>query len=160
MKADIFDGGHRVPFVARWPGRIKPGSATGEIGCLTDLMATAAALTSQRLPSGAGEDSFNLLPVMTGKADRSPRQAVVHHSALGMFSIRDRQWKLVLGRGSGGFTEPKKIEPKPGEPVGELYDMAADPGETKNLYAGRPEVVKRLAGLLRKYQQEGRSRNA
>jgi len=160
MKADIWDGGHRIPFLARWPGRIAAGSQTSEIGCLTDLMATVAALTGTELPRNAGEDSYDLLPLMTGKTDRSPREAVVHHSALGMFSIRDRQWKLVMGRGSGGFSIPKKIYPKPGEPEGELYDMTTDPGETNNLYAARPEVLHRLRSLLERYQNEGRSRPA
>jgi len=85
---------------------------------------------------------------------------VVHHSAFGMFSIRDRNWKLVLGRGSGGFSLPKKIDPKPGEPVGELYDMEADPGESRNLYNEQPQVVARLTRLLERYQAEGRSRPA
>jgi hypothetical protein len=85
---------------------------------------------------------------------------VVHHSALGMFSIRDRQWKLVMGRGSGGFSIPRKIDPKPGEPEGELYDMTTDPGETNKLYAAGPEVVHRLRSLLERYQNEGRSRPA
>jgi arylsulfatase A-like enzyme len=160
MKADIWDGGHRIPFLARWPGKIRAGSSTGEIGCLTDLFATAAGVTRAELPRDAAEDSFNLLPLMSGKATRSPREAVVHHSALGMFSIRDRSWKLVLGRGSGGFSLPKKIDPKPGEPVGELYDMQADPGETRNLYAQHPDVVARLTRLLERYQAEGRSRPA
>ena len=160
MKADIWDGGHRIPFLARWPGKIRAGNSTGEIGCLTDLFATVAGVIGAELPRDAAEDSFNLLALMTGKATRSPREAVVHHSALGMFSIRDRNWKLVLGRGSGGFSLPKKIDPKPGEPVGELYDMQADPGETRNLYAQDPDVVARLTRLLERYQAEGRSRPA
>lgn len=160
MKADIWDGGHRIPFLARWPGKIAAGERTSEIGCLTDLMGTVAAVTGTPLPRNAGEDSFNLLPIMTGKTNRSPREAVVHHSALGMFSIRDRQWKLNFGHGSGGFSEPIKVDPTPGEPAGELFDMLADPGETTNLYTKRPEVVERLGQLLWRYQEEGRSRPA
>ncbi len=158
MKADIWDGGHRVPFLARWPGRIRPGSTSAEIGCLTDLFGTVAGVLGTRLPRDGAEDSFNLLPLMTGKASRSPREAVVHHSSQGMFSIRDRNWKLVLGHGSGGFTPPVKVETKPGDPPGELYDMRTDPGETRDLYTERPDVVKRLTGLLERYRAEGHSR--
>jgi arylsulfatase A-like enzyme len=158
MKADIWDGGHRIPALARWPGHIRPRSVTPALGCLTDLFATVAGLTGGRLPDGAAEDSFNLLPLMTGSAVRSPREAVVHHSSMGMFAIRDERWKLVLGRGSGGFTPPTRIEPKPGDPVGELYDMHSDPAETVNLYSQKPEVVARLSALLERYRRTGRSR--
>ncbi len=145
---------------ARWPGGIATGGQTPGIGCLTDLMATVAAVTGTTLPRNAGEDSFNLLPLMTGKTDRSPREAVVHHSALGMFSIRDREWKLNLGHGSGEFSEPIKVDSQPGGPAGELFDMSADPGETNDMYAKRPDVVQRPGELLRRYQDDGRSRRS
>ena len=160
MKADIYEAGHRVPFLARWPGHIAPGSASGELGCLTDLMATAAGVLDVRLPKNAGEDSYNLLPAMLGKAGKPIREAVVHHSSEGTFAIRLGEWKLIQGRGSGGFSEPKRIEPGEGEPAGELYNLRADPQETDNVYERRPVVVKRLAGLLDRYQREGRSRSA
>jgi arylsulfatase A-like enzyme len=158
MKADIWEAGHRIPFLARWPGRVSPGTESGELGCLTDFFATAAGITGFRLPRDAAEDSYNLLPALLGKRGKPIREAVVHHSANGIFSIRQGEWKLVLGRGSGGFSEPRKVTPKPGEPAGELYRLSRDPGETENLYLKHPEIVSRLSGLLDKYRREGRSR--
>jgi arylsulfatase A len=157
-KADVWEGGHRIPFVARWPGRIRAGSTTNQLGCLTDLMATAAAITDQALPRTAGEDSYNLLPVLTGAAKAPVREAVIHHSVEGVFSVRQGNWKLELGLGSGGFSDPKTEEPKPGGPQGQLYDLAADPGESKNVWLERPDVVKRLTALLDAYKRQGYSR--
>jgi arylsulfatase A-like enzyme len=159
MKADVWDAGHRIPFLARWPGRIPAGSVSNELGCLTDFLATAAAAVETRLPDGAGEDSFNLLPAYQGRKQAAPiREAVVHHSSQGLFAIRQGSWKLILGRGSGGFSEPRTYTPKPGEPEGELYNMADDPSEERNLYQSEPARVKSMTALLAKYQQSGRSR--
>lgn len=156
QKADIWDGGHRIPFLARWPGKIAPGSVSNELVCLTDLMATVAEITGTTLPSNAGEDSYSVVPAMLGK--RSLRQAIVHHSNGGHFSIRQGNWKLNIGRGSGGFSVPVEYAPKPGEPAGELFDMAADPAETNNMYSQKPEIVAELTALLKTYQQQGHSR--
>ncbi len=157
-KADIWDGGHRIPFFARWPGHIPAGKVNGELGCLTDLMATAAALVGYQVPETAGEDSYNLLPAMLGKAGKPIREAIVHHSIQGMFSIRQGDWKLELGLGSGGFTPPAKIDPVPGGPQGQLYNLAKDPAESDNLWLKHPEIVARLTALLEKYQRQGHSR--
>ena len=154
-KADIWDGGHRIPFLARWPGKIKPGSVSGQLGCLTDLMATAAAITGYKLPATAAEDSFNLLPVLKGKTTKPVRDSIVHHSVDGIFSIRKGEWKLELGLGSGGFTKPAKEEPVPGGPTGQLYNLAQDPGETRNLWSERQDIVKTLSDLLLKQQAQG-----
>lgn len=157
-KADAWEGGHRVPFLARWPGRIAAGGVSGQLGCLTDLMATCAAITGQALPRDAGEDSYNLLPALTGRAKAPIRDAIVHHSVEGVFAIRQGTWKLILGLGSGGFSPPKTVEVARGGPAGQLYDLAEDPGEKHNLYQARPEVVGRLTGLLERYQKQGYSR--
>lgn len=156
MKADIHDAGHRIPFLARWPGRIAPGSVNNAVGCLTDLMATVAEIVGAKLPDAAGEDSFSLVPAFAGK--KGPREAVVHHSADGLFSIRQGEWKLCLGLGSGGFSAPKKIEPKPGEAAGQLYNLVKDPAEADNVYLKHPDVVARLTALLDRYKADGRSR--
>jgi arylsulfatase A-like enzyme len=157
-KADVWDGGHRIPFLARWPGRIRAGSVSGQLGCLTDWMATAAAVTGYRMPRDAGEDSYNLLPALLGTARGAIREAIVHHSNDGVFCIREKGWKLVLGLGSGGFSAPKKVEPVAGGPRGQLYDLASDPGEQRNLWMERQDVVRRLTALLERYQRQGYSR--
>lgn len=156
MKADIWDAGHRIPFLARWPGHFAPNTVSSQLGCLTDLMATTAEITGVTLPSNAGEDSFSLLPALEGK--KGNRQAIVHHSVDGMFSIRQGEWKLCLGLGSGGFSEPKRVDPQPGGPLGQLYNLDSDPSETKNLYQSRPEVVQRLSAILDQYKKQGFSR--
>jgi arylsulfatase A-like enzyme len=156
QKADIWDAGHRIPFLARWPGQIKPGSVSNDIGCLTDLMATVAEITQASLPASAGEDSISLLPALSGK--KGKRDTIVHHSLDGLFAIRQKEWKLAVARGSGGFSEPKRIEPKPGEATGELYDLKEDPSEQRNLWGSRQDVVKRLTALLSKYRAQGYSR--
>jgi arylsulfatase A-like enzyme len=159
MKADIYDGGHRVPFLARWPGRIRPGAVSPQLACLTDLCATAAELSGASLPRNAAEDSFSLAPALLGSKPATPlRDAVVHHSAQGLFAIRQGPWKLALGRGSGGFTQPVSITPAPGEPPAELYNLTDDPGETRNLYSAQPKIVVTLTALLSRYQNQGRSR--
>ncbi len=157
-KADAWDGGHRIPFIASWPGQIRPGTVSGQLGCLTDLMATTAAITGQTLPAGAGEDSYNLLPALLGRAQAPIRDAIVHHSVEGVFAIRQGNWKLILGLGSGGFSPPVRVEQAVGGPAGQLYDLAADPAENHNLYQKRPDVVARLSALLDKYQSRGHSR--
>jgi len=154
IKADIWDGGHRVPFVAKWPGRIEPGSVSDEPVCLADVMATCAAIVGATLPADAAEDSYNILPALTGeKVDKPIREAIIHHSVKGMFAVRQGRWKLVLGKGSGGWSNEGKDIDLPGQ----LYDMKQDPSENKNLYAKRPDVVERLTGLLEKYKKQGRS---
>jgi arylsulfatase A-like enzyme len=159
QKADIWDGGHREPFVARWPGHIEPGSTTDEMVCLADLMATCAEFLGISLPEDAAQDSYSMLPVLRGVTSDAPlREAIVHHSGDGMFSVRQGRWKLILGLGSGGFTEPRHAEPAPGEPLGQLYDMDCDYTETANLWQQRPDIVRELTALLERYQRQGHSR--
>ena len=157
-KADIFEGGHRVPFVARWPASIQAGSKSEQVICLTDLMATAADITGSTLDPGAGVDSYSLLPAFLDQDEAPLREATVHHSVNGSFSIRQGDWKLIFCPGSGGWSDPKPnsqgIESLP--PM-QLYDLKEDPGETKNLYERHPEVVSELSELMEKYILEGRS---
>ena len=157
QKADIHEGGHRVPFIARWPNRIPANQTSSALGCLTDLMATAAAITGDSLVAKVGVDSYNLLPVMLSEQQESPREAVVHHSLDGMFSVRKGNWKLILGRGTGGFTPPRREEVTEGEPTGQLYNLAKDPGEQNNLFVEETEKVDELTAVLSQYKTEGRS---
>jgi arylsulfatase A len=157
-KADIYEGGHRIPFLARWPGRIKPGASCGDTICLTDLMATVAAITGATLPEGAGEDSVNLLPDLLGTARGPLREATVHHSINGSFAIRQGPWKLALCPGSGGWSPPRPgRDPAADLPPIQLFDLGRDVGEAHNVEAEHPEVVERLTRLLERYVAEGRS---
>ena len=154
-KADVWEAGHHVPFFARWPGRIKPGSTCEETICLTDVMATAAEIAGAELPENSAEDSFSLLPLMEGKTWPTPRAPVVNHSAAGMFAIRDGKWKLVLGNGSGGRQKPR------GKPFAKpfmLFDLSKDIGEQNDLAARETETVERLTGMLDGLRKSGRSR--
>jgi arylsulfatase A-like enzyme len=137
-KADIWEAGHRVPFFARWPGRIKAGSQCAETICLTDLFATAAELAGVPLAEGVGQDSFSIVQLLDGKSWQKPRPPVIHHSAAGMFAIRDGKWKLVLGNGSGGRDKPAgKAFAKPYR----LFDMEKDPSEGEDVAESNTDVV-------------------
>jgi len=158
-KADIFEGGHRVPFIVSWPDKIKAGSQSEEIVCLTDLLATCAAIVGDKVPDNVGEDSYNILPALLGeKAEVPIREATVHHSINGSFSIRQGKWKLEFCPGSGGWSVPKPKQAKEqGLPPIQLYDMESDFAEENNVADAHPEVVKKLTTLMEKYIQEGRS---
>ncbi|MBI3839610.1 MAG: arylsulfatase [Planctomycetia bacterium] len=159
QKADLWEGGHRVPFIVRWPGKVAPQSQSDELICLTDVMATLAAILGQKLSDAAGEDSLDFLPVLLGQKSAQPvREALVHHSADGTFAIRQGVWKLATKLGSHGFSEPKNIEPQPGGPTGQLYQLSDDPTESRNRWLEQPEIVQRLTQLLARYQQQGRTR--
>ncbi len=157
-KADIFDGGHRVPFIARWPDRTKAGSRCDQTICHTDLMATCADILGAKLPDNAGEDSVSILPALLG-TDKAPlHEAVVHHSINGSFAIRQGSWKLELCADSGGWSDPKPgSKEAKGLPETQLYDLSAEIAETKNLHAERPEEVARLTKLLEQIIANGRS---
>lgn len=156
-KADIWDGGHRVPFIVRWPAGIKGGTSSAQTICLTDLMATCAELVAVKLPETAGEDSVSFAPAFQGKPIVSTRSGVIHHSISGYFAYRSGDWKLCLAKGSGGWTSPKENEVPAGAPVAQLYNMSSDPGEKTNLYESHPEVAARLLKQLETDVQRGRS---
>jgi arylsulfatase A-like enzyme len=150
-KADIFDGGHRVPFLVRWPGRVQPGTTSDQLICLNDLFATCAEMLGQTLPDTAAEDSVSILPALEGRATKPLREALVHHSINGSFAIRQGNWKLVLCPDSGGWSAPRPGSPdaKALPPV-QLYDLSQDIGETDNVQALHPEIVTRLTNLLKR----------
>jgi arylsulfatase A len=157
-KSDIWDGGHRVPFLVRWPARIMPQSSSPQLICLTDFLATCADILGVKLPDDAGEDSVSILPALLGQDNAPLREAVVHHSIDGRFAIRKDNWKLELCTGSGGWGNPSDAQAKQaGLPDFQLYDLSVDIGETKNLLGEQPEVVRRLTALLEKYVADGRS---
>ena len=133
-----------MPFVVRWPGRVTAGSVSGQMVCFTDMLATFADLVGTTLPASATRDSVSILPILRGE-DRPVRDFTVLSQGR---VIRQGPWKLINHLGSGGFSKPRRTDPKPGGPTGQLYDMDADPSETINLWLRRPGVVARLTDLL------------
>ncbi len=157
-KADIYEGGHRVPFIVRWPARVKGGSKSDQIICTTDLMVTAADIVGKKIPDTAGEDSVSFLPALLGKDTAPLREAIVHHSINGTFAIRQGRWKLGLAPGSGGWSAPRPgAKEAESLPALQLYDLNTDIGEKKNVQDAHPEIVQRLTTLLEKYVADGRS---
>lgn len=148
-KADIWEGGHRVPYITTWPAKIEAGSTSDALIELTDLLATTAAIVGEELSAGEGPDSRNTLPIMLDSGNAEPvREYAVHHSLWGTFAIRRGPWKMIPARGSGGFTAPREIQPEAGEPVGQLYNLDQDPSETKNVWNEHPDIVEQLQELL------------
>ncbi|MEM6690546.1 MAG: arylsulfatase [Planctomycetota bacterium] len=158
-KADAYEGGHRVPFIVRWPSKIRANTRTQQTITQADVMATLADLTKHEIPDDAAEDSVSLLPVLLDNDNGRPlHEAVVHHSSSGYFAVRQGNWKLLFCRGSGGWSAPKEnIAKKQGLPDRQLYDLDVDPKETTNIAANHPDLVDRLTNLLRSYVENGRS---
>ena len=167
VKRDNWEGGHRVPFIARWPGKIKPGTRSSQTLSLTDLMATFAAITNVKLPQEAGEDSVNMLPALIGSDEgKSIRKYTLHQTISLALAIRRGPWKYLDHKGSGGnnydragrWGMKKYIVPeKEPEAPGQLYNLDTDPGETNNLYFKRSEIVKELKNKLEEFKKSGRS---
>ena len=158
-KADAYEGGHRVPFIVRWPGQIEAGSKSQQTITLADIMATCAEVVAHKLPANAAEDSVSLLPTLQGKSASGPlHEVVVHHSISGHFAVRKGKWKLLLCRGSGGWSPPREsAAAKRGLPPVQLYNLDDDPKETNNLQADYPEIVNQLTADLRRIVEQGRS---
>lgn len=154
QKTDAYEGGHRVPWIVTWPGQTAAGTTSKQVVCTTDLMATAAEVSGASLAKNAGEDSYSIISVLTGKqGNKDLREATVHHSISGMFAIRKGKWKLIVGRGSGGRS---KIDPSIKDKI-QLFNMEQDIGESKNIHLAHPEIVKELLELLEHYKSSGRS---
>lgn len=156
-KADIWDGGHRIPFIVRWPEVVAAGSQCDQLICLTDLFATVADQLSASQPEGTCEDSVSFLPALTGRAITSTRAGVIHHSFSGHFAYRRNEWKLILARGSGGWTAPREKDLDASVPKAQLYNLQQDPGETRNLYTVEPQKAEELLSLLQADISNGRS---
>jgi arylsulfatase A-like enzyme len=162
MKGDAWEAGHRMPFIVRWPGRVKAGTVSDQTICFTDLLATFADVCGAKLPAGAGPDSFSFLPVLEGRQPqgqpiRGP--IVMRAGSSPAMMIRSGDWKLINQLGSGGFSQPKTIQPQPGGPAGQLYNLRDDPAETNNLYLKHPEIVARLEAEMKQIMDiESRSK--
>ncbi len=152
MKADAWECGHRMPFIARWPAKVKAGSESEQMICFTDLLSTFASLVGAELPAGAGPDSFDFSKVLLGQQAQGEavRKHLVIKSGRRHFTIREGNWKMINGLGSGGFSKPSRIQPGPNDPAGQLYDLSKDLGETQNLYKTQTDVVSRLSKQMKK----------
>jgi arylsulfatase A-like enzyme len=158
-KSDIFEGGHRVPFIVRWPGKVKPASESSETICLTDMLATCADIIGKKLPDNAGEDSLSFIPALFGsRIKHTKRAGVVHHSIAGYFALRKGKWKLEMCPGSGGWGYPNhKIAIEKKLPQIQLYNLEKDPEEKNNVTTENPEITADLKALLKDYIKNGRS---
>jgi arylsulfatase A-like enzyme len=156
-KADIYEGGHRVPFIVRWPGKVKPGTRYDGLASLVDITATCADVVGAKFPDSAAEDSISLLPAL-GVKEGPVRKSVVVHSVNGSFAIREGKWKLCLCPGSGGWSAPRPgVDDASRLPPVQLFDLSTDIGEKLNLHDRHPDIVKRLTALLEKHVADGRS---
>lgn len=149
-KSDVWEGGHRVPFIVRWPGVAKAGGTCDQLVHQADLLATIAEILGTSLPPDAGEDSFSLLPLLRG-GQTTVRQHAVSCSMKGLPGLRDGNWKLIFGQGSGGWTKGKDEQPI------QLYNLAEDPGETTNVAHRHPERVTRMKQQMEQLITKGRS---
>ncbi|MCX7824356.1 MAG: arylsulfatase [Verrucomicrobiae bacterium] len=149
-KADVWEGGHRVPYVVRWPGVVQPGRVCRQLVHQADIMATLADVLGVKLPDNAGEDSFSLLPLLRGE-DKPIRPNAVSCAGRGTAGLRQGPWKLIFGPGGGGYDKDS------GDIPVQLYNIDNDLGETKNLAAQKPERVAEMKALMEKLIADGRS---
>ena len=144
MKADAWEGGHRMPFIVRWPDKVKGGTVNSQLICFTDVLATLAELLDLPLQKNAAPDSFSFLGSLLNKQDEVSRQSLAMRTGSGLWTVRLQNWKLIAGLGSGGFSKPSRVKVTSDGPQGQLYDLANDPSESINLYLQHPEKVKEL----------------
>ncbi len=149
-KSDVWEGGHRIPLIVRWPGVVRPASQCGQLVHQADLLATFAEILGSKLPADAGEDSFSLLPLLTG-GDQPVREHAISCSASGLPALRQGDWKLILGSGSGGWSKGGGSLPV------QLYNLADDLGETTNLAGEQPDRVAAMKARMEQLITAGRS---
>lgn len=159
-KGTLYEGGHRVPFIVKWPKSVKQNTQSDYLMCTTDLLATAADIFEDKLKDNEGEDSVSFLPVLKGESrNDASRGAIVHHSDVGFYSIRKDQWKLIFHKDAGS----RRIDPKdkpvinPGEI--QLFNMKTDFEESTNVATHNPEIVLELSKLMGEIVSNGRSTN-
>ncbi|MCB1121511.1 MAG: arylsulfatase, partial [Verrucomicrobiae bacterium] len=163
VKRDLWEGGNRVPFIVRWPGKVEAGSINGETVSLVDFMATTAAVVEQTLPDNAAEDSYNILPTLHGQNYKRPlREATVYHGSNGVLAIRQGDWVLIDGKTGMVSNEPEWFREERGvqehSQPRELFNLANDPQELENQYSRQPAIADRMKKLLDRYVSTGRSR--
>lgn len=157
-KSDIWEGGHRIPFIVKWPGQIEAGSENDKLICQTSLMATCAEITRLNLGNTEGVDSYSIFPMLENKKAKTDYNVVVHHSIKGKFSLRNKKWKLELTPGSGGWSSPTDNKAiKENYPDIQLYNMKRDVEETTNVYDKHPKLVKKMTAQLKQIVENGRT---
>lgn len=157
-KSDIWEGGHRIPFVVRWPDKIEANVTNDKLICQTNLMATCAEIVGSKLADNEGVDSYSILPLLKNKNAKSDYSLVIHHSIHGKFSIRNKEWKLELTPGSGGWSGPNdNMARKKGLSEIQLYNMIEDKEETTNVYDQHPKLVKKMTKQLMEIVENGRT---
>ncbi|NRB52881.1 MAG: sulfatase-like hydrolase/transferase [Saprospiraceae bacterium] len=167
VKRDQWEGGHRTPFIVRWPGKVAVNSISNQMISLTDIMATCAEIVSVEVPENAAEDSYSILPILLGtQGDQPVRKYLLEQTISLAMSIRDGNWKYLDHQGSGGNNydrqgewgmSPYKLEDTDPDAPGQLYNLETDPGETINLYRKYPERVAEMKNKLEEFKQSGRS---
>jgi arylsulfatase A-like enzyme len=167
VKRDQWEGGHRTPFIVRWPGKVKPNTTSDQLLSLTDVMATCAEITKADLPADAAEDSYSMLRVLLGtQGNQAVRQYLLEQTNSLAMSIREGPWKFLDHQGSGGNNYDRvgewsmnryKLEDTDPDAPGQLYNLETDPGERVNLYSKHPEKVKTLKAKLEEFKASGRS---
>jgi len=166
VKRDQWEGGHRTPFIVRWPAKVKAGATSDQLLNLTDLFATCAAIVGAEVPNNAAEDSYDMLPALLGKAGEEIRPYMISQTISNALAIRRGQWKYLDHKGSGGNNynregdwgmKPYALPDTDPDAPGQLYNLAEDPGETMNLYSKHPDVVAELKALLEQSKASGRS---
>jgi len=161
LKRDLYEGGHRVPFLVRWPGKVSAGSVSDALVSQVDLMATLAAIIDYELPAGQADDSFDMLPVLRENKP-SPRRTIVHNTFAGAYAVRRDRWLLVAAQSGAHSSVPPWFDMENGyandDAPGQLFDLGDDLAQHKNLYAERPEVVRELTGLLEELRSKGQVR--
>lgn len=157
MKADIYEGGHRVPLLMEWPGGMPESQRCDRLVCLSDLMATLADLLEIRLQDQQGEDSVSILPLMRNPEADEVRRDLVHQSIDGSLSVRRGCYKLALCPGSGGWSSPRPGEEAPEAPRFQLFNLTEDVAEQHNLLDQYPELAQDMKQTLMNYLLRGRS---
>lgn len=153
-KTDIYEGGHRVPFLVKWPNGVKAGSTCDKTICITDILKTCADILNVEVEDNTGEDSFSLLPYLQENKPTIERGPVIHHSANGVFSLRNGKWKMIFANGSGGRQKPVG---KAWEKPYQLYDISNDPSEIRNVLDSNPEIAEKMTKMMYRIIDNGRS---